>query len=424
MRRPGLRVLSQLYVRELRCALRDRTIVSNTILLPILMYPFVIWLAFTVMSLVMSRSEGLMPEVGVAPGFTDPPAILAALSSEGLSLTGTDSSTGASMVGEGILPAMVAPSSDAPAGLQSAIVLFDGSSEAGRMAAGRVEDALSEMRERAVRRLLPGIGVTPQRWAGFRLRTSNTASSRQMGSFILSLMIPATFVVMVSVGCFYTAIDAFAGERERATFETLLSTSAPRFGIIASKYLYVATFGVVSGLLNLGAIAVSLPAMLSPLLRSAGESVSFELGAGQLASAAGAGVLLALFLSSGMLLFACVARSFKEGQAMVMPFYLVAILPVMFLQTPGLELNPVLKALPVVSSVLLMRSGLQGDVDVPLSLASVCTTLAGVALLLLAAAWLLRHEEAVTGSYSGSPAALVRRLLGPAARASKGPVDA
>ncbi|NLP05717.1 ABC transporter permease [Candidatus Fermentibacteria bacterium] len=423
MRSPGWRVVPRLYAREMRCALRDRTIVSNTILLPVLMYPFVIWLAFTVMSLVMSRSQGLRPEVGVSAGFTDPSATIAALSGEGLSVLETDSSTGASMVADGTLAAMVSPSSDAPAGLQSAVVLYDGSSEAGRTAAGRAEDALSGMRERAVRRLLPGIGVTPLRWAGFRMRTANTASSRQMGSFILSLMIPATFVVMVSVGCFYTAIDAFAGERERATFETLLSTSAPRFGIIASKYLYVATFGVVSGLLNLGAIAVSVPAMLAPLLRSAGESISFELGAGQLATAAGAGVLLALFLSSGMLLFACVARNFKEGQAMVTPFYLAAILPVMFLQTPGLELNPVLKVLPVVSSVLIMRSGLQGAVDVPLSLASIFTTLAGVALLLLAAARVLRHEEAVTGSFSGSPSALFRRLLGRTVRAPKGTVN-
>jgi hypothetical protein len=43
----NLRDIRVLYSREIRSALRDRTIVTNSILLPILLYPVIIWLVFT-----------------------------------------------------------------------------------------------------------------------------------------------------------------------------------------------------------------------------------------------------------------------------------------------------------------------------------------------------------------------------------------
>ena len=69
---------------------------------------------------------------------------------------------------------------------------------------------------------------------------------------------------LVAVGCFYPAIDSTAGERERSTWETLMTVSASRGSIIAAKYLYVASFA---------AFSAAMPRMVpGPMVRSMSPS--------------------------------------------------------------------------------------------------------------------------------------------------------
>jgi sodium transport system permease protein len=402
--------LGILYRRELRSALRDRAIVVNSILIPLLVYPLVIWIAFTVISLIEARSSGLFPRTGLAAGFADEQALAAELRLQGLDPVPVEPGAGTALIEDGSIDALLEPEAGPP-GLQRVSLSFDGSIETGRTAASRASDAVTALRDRTVLRMLPGLGVSPRDWSAFRISMRNQASAGQMGAFILSLMIPITFAVMVSVGCFYPAIDSVSGERERSTWETLLSSSASRRAILASKYLYVATFGMASGLLNLTAISLTMPAVLAPMLRQSGEYITFDLGLPAIAVSAVAAVLLAAFQASGMMIFASLARNSKEGQAMLTPFYMLTVLPVAFLQRPDLVLTPSTAAIPVVNVVLLMKSAFLGRFDL---LASIITaaSMAAVTLLCLAAAgWLLGHESVMTGSYQGSPVAFVKGLL-------------
>src|SRR5262245_3616676 len=52
-----------LYWREIRSALRDRTIVTNSILLPILLYPIILWLVYTGITFISGQNEGLMARI-------------------------------------------------------------------------------------------------------------------------------------------------------------------------------------------------------------------------------------------------------------------------------------------------------------------------------------------------------------------------
>jgi sodium transport system permease protein len=60
-------------------------------------------------------------------------------------------------------------------------------------------------------------------------------------------MVPFLTLITVALASFYPAIDATAGERERSTWETLMTVAAPRGNVAAAKYLYVATFGAAWG---------------------------------------------------------------------------------------------------------------------------------------------------------------------------------
>src|SRR5215472_10290693 len=59
----NLKAIGILYWREIRSALRDRTIVTNSILLPIFLYPLIIWLVYTGFTFVSGQNEGLKSRI-------------------------------------------------------------------------------------------------------------------------------------------------------------------------------------------------------------------------------------------------------------------------------------------------------------------------------------------------------------------------
>src|SRR5437870_3679040 len=59
----NLRDIRVLYWREIRSALRDRTIVTNSVLLPILLYPAIIWLGYTGITFISGQNEDLKSRI-------------------------------------------------------------------------------------------------------------------------------------------------------------------------------------------------------------------------------------------------------------------------------------------------------------------------------------------------------------------------
>lgn len=398
------RRISALLAREIRCALREKNIVVNSLLIPLLLYPFMIWAAFTVVSLVESSTAGIRSRIGVSgvsaeissgPAFRWAEVVQAGDRADSLLLDGS-------------IEAAVVQAGDTSgcAGRPPLTVLRDGSRERSRIASDNAVSSLLDERGSWLRNLLASLGISPREWTPLQLELQNTASSRQMGAFILGLIIPITFIAMASVGCFYPAVDAFAGERERQTWETTLSTSAGRVEILISKFLYVGFFGLASGLLNIAAMTVSMSSLLGPLLRQSGEAVELSIPLHALPSLALGAVLMAAFLATGMILFGAYARTFKEGQAMITPFYMVSIIPVVFLQSPGLTYGSGIAAVPVVNVAMMAKEAL---VRPPAALDMAITTLSTlvfVAAGLFAAARMLGRDQALTPPDKGRPGLL------------------
>ena len=71
-------------------------------------------------------------------------------------------------------------------------------------------------------------------------------------------------------------------------------------------------------------------------------------------------VLLALFVAAGMMILASFARNYKEGQSLVGPFYIALIMPIMFLQTPGIEFTSRIALIPVANVTMMVREAMQG----------------------------------------------------------------
>jgi sodium transport system permease protein len=412
-----------LYTREMRAALRERNIVINSLLIPLLLYPFLLWIAFTAITFVQGQTEGFRSRVLVQSwpdGHRDLPRAFQREDSVELldpnidnidNLDDPEQSLAAGTLDAWVTFLPAEGKAGALPGNFEARITFNESKERSVMARDRVRRIINTYRETWLEREAEALGLDPSRWRVFTVTSENVASARQVGGFVMGLMLPMFFVVAVALGCFYPAVDATAGERERGTWETLMSTAASRPSIATAKYLFVATLGCVAGLLNLTALALTLKPIFGPLLERSGEALAFSVMLPAIPVIVLSAILLGGFVAAGMLLFAVFARTFKEGQSMITPFFMVIVLPVLFLQAPGLEFTPALACVPVVNVVLMMRAALAGSFPwVSITVASLVSLLL-IALCVRIGAFILEFEEILLGSHGGLRPFFTRRVF-------------
>lgn len=399
-----------LYGREMKSALRDRTVVVNSILLPIFLYPVMLWLVFTGMTFVQGKTEGFVSRVALLALPEGHASLKSKLEKDDRFKLETESDNReearkAVQAGDLDAAALFLPPKDAGRALTKNFrveVVYDQSKERSAQAKKRLDDFLGEYRDQMLEQEAQARGLTETDWMQYRVERFDAATQREVGRFILGLIVPMVMSLMVAIGCFYPAVDATAGERERSTWETLMSLGTSRANIVAAKYLYVATMGTVAGLLNLAALAFSMSSMLAPLLKGESSQIEFKIPLAALPVMVAGAVLLGLFLAAGMMICASFARTFKEGQAMVTPFYLLSVVPVVFMQAPGLKFNLILALIPVVNVVMMFREAITGTYSWPLIAVTVVVELLVIVLCLRLAVFILGFEDFLLGTGEGS----------------------
>ena len=189
-----------------------------------------------------------------------------------------------------------------------------------------------------------------------------------------------------------------------------MSTAASRQSILTAKYLYVATLGSVAGLINLAAMLLSARAVLAPLTRQTGEAFEFQIPLAALPVMAAGTVLLALFVAAVMMLLASFAHSFREGQAMITPFYMAVFLPAIFVR-PDQPLTVVQALIPILNVTKLFARAITGEVEVFTAVIALCSEAVCVGIALRLAVAVTRFEDFMIGSYSGSFGKFLRERL-------------
>ncbi len=211
---------------------------------------------------------------------------------------------------------------------------------------------------------LADAGVNPRLVEPLQLAEMDTAESSVKRAMLWSKVLPFVMLVWALTGAFYPAIDLCAGEKERGTLETLLSSPARRREIVWGKLLTISVFSVGSALLNLMSMHVTAGLIVKQLGAAGGDRLAEALGPMPF-SALGWLVLLlipmAAFFSALALAVAALARSTKEGQYYLMPLLLVTLPLVALPMLPSLELNLGTSLVPVAGAVFLVRSLIEGD---------------------------------------------------------------
>src|ERR1051326_3670336 len=247
----NFRDIRVLYWREIRSALRDRTIVTNSILLPILLYPVLIWLVYTGFTFVSGQNDDLKSRIMLK----NVPAAHALLRKEfetDKSVVLVDAWDPSADIRKGSLDALV---EFMPGGSNLKIednfstrITYDESRDASNRARSRATQKIARYRESFLEQQAQKFGLSRAQFQDFSLDDRNVSSGREVTGFVIAL--PIFFIIMLAVGGMHPAIDATAGERETSTWETLMTTATSRANVLVAKYLYVATMCFLAAFLN------------------------------------------------------------------------------------------------------------------------------------------------------------------------------
>lgn len=178
----------------------------------------------------------------------------------------------------------------------------------------------------------------------------------RIASMVLGMILPFIIVLYGIVGTNILSSDLSAGEKERATLETIFSAPIRRYEIITGKLFACTTVGLISGGIN---ILSMFPLVM--VISNSFKEIHINLTMGTL-------VFLfiqlipimimcsALFIGIGMF-----ARTYQESQS----YASVALIALMSLTyiflIPDLEGNAILYAIPITNAMMLMKEAFLGS---------------------------------------------------------------
>lgn len=209
------------------------------------------------------------------------------------------------------------------------------------------------------------------------------------------------------------AADTIAGEKERGSLETLLTSAATRIDIVTAKMLLILTVGAAVALLQVLNFALYAGLRLIPLP----ASFAVDLSPAAVLWLILLLVPLAAIVAGVLLLVSAYSKSYKEFQQNFFPVSLLAIGPAAVAALPGIELRSAIVLVPVANLSVAVREVLVGKIDwLMLPLAFLVSAVAAVFLLrsaleALSAERLITAAEVDAADFSGGPALFPRHVL-------------
>ena len=199
---------------------------------------------------------------------------------------------------------------------------------------------------------------------GVRVANADVADKVGKQAAAWSKILPFIIMIWSLTGAFYPAIDLCAGEKERGTFETLLSSPAKRSEIAIGKLLTVMAFSMATSILNL--LSMGFTGMFVMARLGAGAGIAGGLPASAPPVASIGWLLLALIPISALfsavaLAAAAFARSSKEGQYYLVPLLMISMPLMMIPMLPAAQLDFGTSLIPVSGLMLLLRGLIEGQ---------------------------------------------------------------
>ena len=379
--------------KELLETFRDRRAMLTSLATAALAGPIFLALIFNMIAAQGERARTLALPVG---GAEHAPALVAFLEREGVRILPLPADAEARIRAGDLDVALVV---DPAFGRQVADgepakvrLIYDRSRDRARASIDQAETLLRAFaRQWGAQRLMVR-GIAPAVAQPLDVVAEDLATPQQSGALVLFLVAYYGLFAAV-VGGMPVALDATAGERERASLEPLLATPASALEIVAGKWIAVAGFAALVVLVTLTGFWLTLSfAPLPPV------GIPFLFGTREFARFVAILAPMIALMPAALLWLGSRGRTIKEAQTnLSLLLFVVSIIPVvqLFLQRREPDW---LVAVPVSGQYVLLNRALRGEAIAPGDLALSCVLpILLVALLLWAIARRYANEAVLAG---------------------------
>ena len=375
--------------KELLDIFRDRKAILFTILLPIILYP--VMFKF-ISSAVTDMENDVQKEINIViEGDLDSDIALLLLNEPNIKTPNVNNNKDALKNGD-IQAIIVIPENNSLSTIQ---ILYDEESNKSLMASQLLSSIFENYKYSLVESKLIANGLDASVLNPFQIEVKsgiNTDSSENNGfGTIMLSMLPSLLVIFMVSSTLAMAADLGAGEKERCTFEPLLSTPAIRSSILWGKIVALCSISFLTLIVNMIAMVFSMNSFMNY-----GGSLEISLTPTAILGIIGISLFLLVTLSALQMAISLYARSSKEAgtylSGVMIPTMLLSYLPMMM---DAKSIKLVFFNLPVANAVCLMKEFMVGIFNVQHILIVVIWHILYVVSSILFAKYMFSKEEVI-----------------------------
>ncbi len=277
----------------------------------------------------------------------------------------------------------------------------------------KMREALSATRrlERAELLKASGFPLPPSQVGA--ITETDLATKTQVAGLALGKSLTLLLLLFIFSSGAVVATDSLAGEKERGTLETLLTTGAGRLEILAAKHLVIVAVALLITTIQILNLLVYVHFKLLPVPPNWAAAITPFTGLLLFVLY----VPLAALAANVLLLVSGYARTYKEAQMWFLPVLLVGIVPALAPLLPGVPLRSAAVLVPVANLALAAKEILIGSFDWPMVALAWVVSLGAAAWTARLGARSLVQEKLITASdkdvidFTGGPALFERRVI-------------
>jgi len=358
-----MNTIAIVFRKELIDMLRDRRTLLFMIILPLLLFPVLFKVFFTAQRMGADRAESRVLLVSVI-GDAGAEDLRRILNEQGrIEVTGSASPDSiAARITEGTLDGALVLDGGFAGDRVGRVDFYFRSTGDEWAARVRIDKALRAFEKELLTQRLQELGLSNDDLKTLQVVRHNLASQKEQLGARFGGVVPYVFILFCFLGAMYPAIDLGAGEKERGTLETLLTTPVDRFGILLGKFGVVVATGFSSAVVSILGLYLGVrqagnlpPEMVDSILRLLGTDTLLLLLSFLLP--------LTVFFAGLLLSVSLTARSFKEAQSLMTPLNIAVIVPVAIALLPGIALDWKTALVPVLNVALATKEVLGGGTE-------------------------------------------------------------
>ena len=390
------------YRKELTEALRDRRTLISTILVPLLLFP-VLSVGFGAVAVFMvGKAQEEVPTVMILGG-EDSPSIVEGLKKlDKITIVPTTANWKDQVVNKEIRAAVeIPPGFQADIGHEKSdtvsIYNYQGELKS-EFATEKINKYLDDYRDSVVNQRLTTRNIPETVLKPFEVKQQNVAPPEKVSGAAFGGIVGYMVILLCMTGAMYPAIDLTAGEKERGTMETILSSPISRVHLVLGKFFLILTAALGTAAVSVLSMGVSFTVLkhytgITEGGRAAAAGFILHLGPKPIMAIFLMAIPIAVLFSATLMTIALFAKTYKEAQSYLTPMTFVAVIPAVAAMLPGAELTPKLALVPILNTSLVCKEIISGTYHWNLIAIIFCSTCLYAAAALFLAIKMFQRES-------------------------------